>query len=87
MSVHSTDRQFFYNQSQKETAEKLKVELDKERLYADPFITEISPLRNFYVAEEYHRNYYEDHKDAPYCNIVISQKITSLLRKYRNDMN
>ena len=71
---------------QKETAEKLKAELDNERLYADPIITEISPLRNFYVAEEYHRNYYEDHKDAPYCNIVISPKITSLLRKYRNDV-
>lgn len=42
MSVHSTDRQFFYNQSQKETAEKLKAELDKERLYADPIITEVS---------------------------------------------
>jgi peptide-methionine (S)-S-oxide reductase len=77
---------FFHDQSQKETAEKLKAELDKERLYADPIITEIFPLRNFYVAEEYHRNYYEDHKDAPYCNIVISPKITSLLRKYRNDV-
>ena len=52
---------FFHNQSQKETAQKLKAELDNERLYADPIITEISPLRNFYVAEEYHRNYYEDH--------------------------
>ena len=77
---------FFHNQSQKETAEKLKTELDKERLYADPIITEISPLRNFYVAEEYHRNYYEDHKDAPYCNIVITPKISSLLRKYGNDV-
>ena len=76
----------FYNQSQKETAEKLKAEIDKERLYADPIMTEISRLRNFYVAEEYHRNYYEDHKDAPYCNIVISTKITSLLRKYGNDV-
>ena len=52
---------FFHNQSHKKTAEKLKAELDNERLYADPIITEISPLRNFYVAEEYHRNYYEDH--------------------------
>lgn len=86
MSVHSTDWQFFYNQSQKEPAEKLKAELDKERLYADPIITEISPLRNFYVAEEYHRNYFEDHKDGPYCNIIISPKIASLLRKYRNDV-
>jgi peptide-methionine (S)-S-oxide reductase len=86
MSVHSTDRQFFFIINHKKTAEKLKAELDNERLYADPIITEISTLRSFYVAEEYHRNYYEDLKDAPYCNIVISPKITSLLRKYRNDV-
>jgi len=64
----------------------LKAEIDKERLYTDPIMTEISPLRNFYVAEEYHRNYYEDHKDAPHYNIVINTKITSLLRKFRNDV-
>jgi peptide-methionine (S)-S-oxide reductase len=77
---------FFHYQKQKETAEKLKTELYKERLYTNPIITEISPLKDFYDAEEYHRNYYEDHKDIPYCNIVISPKITSLLRKYGHDL-
>jgi peptide-methionine (S)-S-oxide reductase len=77
---------FFHNQKQRETAEKLKVELNNERIYAKPIITEISPLRNFYVAEEYHRNYYEDHKNTPYCNIVINPKITSLLKKYKDNV-
>jgi peptide-methionine (S)-S-oxide reductase len=52
---------FFHNQTQKETAEKLKAELEKERFYIEPIVTEISPLRNFYAAEDYHKNYYEDH--------------------------
>jgi peptide-methionine (S)-S-oxide reductase len=77
---------FFQNQKQKETAEKLKAELDNENIYTKPIITEISPLRNFYAAEEYHRNYYDAHKDTPYCNIVINPKITSLLKKYGDDV-
>jgi peptide-methionine (S)-S-oxide reductase len=77
---------FFHNQKQRETAEKLKVELNNEKIYTKPIITEISPLRNFYAAEEYHRNYYEDHKNTPYCNIVINPKITSLLKKYKDNV-
>jgi peptide-methionine (S)-S-oxide reductase len=77
---------FFHSRKQKETAEKLRAELDYEKIYTKPIITEISPLRNFYAAEEYHRNYYEDHKDTPYCNIVINPKITSLLKKYRDEV-
>lgn len=77
---------FFHNQKQRETAEKLKVDLNNERIYTKPIITEISPLRNFYAAEEYHRNYYEDHKNTPYCNIVINPKITSLLKKYKDNV-
>jgi peptide-methionine (S)-S-oxide reductase len=77
---------FFHNQKQRDTAEKLKVELNNEKIYTKPIITEISPLRNFYAAEEYHRNYYEDHKNTPYCNIVINPKITSLLKKYKDNV-
>jgi peptide-methionine (S)-S-oxide reductase len=77
---------FFKNQKQKETAEKLKAELDNERIYTKPIITEISPLRSFYAAEEYHRNYYDAHKDTSYCNIVINPKIASLLKKYKDDV-
>jgi peptide-methionine (S)-S-oxide reductase len=46
---------FYHNQKQKETAKKLKTDLEKEGLFTDPIVTEISPLRNFYVAEEFTR--------------------------------
>jgi peptide-methionine (S)-S-oxide reductase len=75
---------FFHNQTQKETAEKLKAELEKERFYTEPIVTEISPLRNFYAAEDYHKNYYGDHQGIPYCNIISSPKVNGLLREYGN---
>ena len=75
---------FYHNQKQKETVEKLIAHLEKEGLFTDPIVTEISPLKNFYVAEDYHKNYYENNRNAPYCNIVIDPKVNSLLLRYRN---
>lgn len=75
---------FYHSQEQKKIAEKLKEELEKEGVFNAPIVTEISPFRNFFVAEDYHKNYYENNQGAPYCNFVISPKVRKLLMKYGN---
>lgn len=45
-------------------------------------VTEVEPLTAFYPAEEYHRNYYAAHKNAPYCQLVISPKLEKLKKRY-----
>ena len=77
---------FYHDEKQKEIAEKSKKELEKEGVYKDSIVTEITPFKNFYVAEDYHKNYYEKHQDAPYCNFVIEPKIHKLLQQYGNDV-
>ncbi|MGC2572269.1 MAG: peptide-methionine (S)-S-oxide reductase MsrA [Candidatus Nitrosopolaris sp.] len=77
---------FYHNEIQKEVAEKLKKELEAERVYKDQIVTEISPFKSFYVAEDYHRNYYEEHRRVPYCSYVIDPKIHNVLQQYRNDL-
>ena len=77
---------FYHTKKQKEIAENSKKELEKKGVYKDPIVTEISPFENFYVAEDYHKNYYENHRDAPYCNFVIDPKMRKLLLKYGNDV-
>ena len=74
---------FYHNQKQKEIAEESKKELEKEGVYEDPIVTEITPFENFYVAEDYHKNYYENNQSAPYCNFV---KVNKLLLKYANNV-
>jgi Peptide methionine sulfoxide reductase len=49
-------------------------------------VTEITPFKNFYVAEDYHKDYYENHQDAPYCSFVINPKVHKLIQKYGNDV-
>jgi len=77
---------FYHDQKQKEIAEKSKRDLEKAGVYKNPIVTEITPFKNFYVAEDYHKNYYEKHQDAPYCNFVINPKVHKLIRKYGNDL-
>jgi peptide-methionine (S)-S-oxide reductase len=77
---------FFHDDRQKEIAEKSKKDLEQSGLYKDRIVTEITPFKNFYIAEDYHKNYYDKHQEAPYCNFVIDPKIHKLLQQYRNDM-
>jgi peptide-methionine (S)-S-oxide reductase len=77
---------FYHDKTQKEAAEGVKKEIEKNGVYKDPIVTEITPFKNFYVAEDYHKNYYEEHQDAPYCDFVIDPKIRKLLQQYGNDV-
>jgi peptide-methionine (S)-S-oxide reductase len=77
---------FYHDEKQKEAAEKSKMALEKSGIYKDPVVTEITPFRKFYVAEDYHKKYYEQHQDAPYCRFVIDPKIHKLLSQYGKDI-
>jgi peptide-methionine (S)-S-oxide reductase len=77
---------FYHNNNQREIAEKSKREIEDKGIFKDPIVTEITPFKKFYVAEDYHKKYYEQHQDAPYCRFVIDPKIQKLLKQYRNDL-
>ena len=48
-------------------------------IFKHPIVTEISRLDNFYIAEDYHQNYYTNNKSQPYCKLVIKPKLDKLL--------
>jgi peptide-methionine (S)-S-oxide reductase len=66
---------FFHNDEQKKLAEHYKQKLNEEKVYDNPVITEIVPFKAFYVAEDYHQNYYALNGNAPYCTFVIQPKV------------
>ena len=73
---------FYHDDNQKNIAEKLKKELEKEDVFKNPIVTEITPFSKFYPAENYHKEYFENNRNAPYCSFVIDPKIQKLLQKY-----
>jgi peptide-methionine (S)-S-oxide reductase len=73
---------FYHNQEQKATAEKLIDELNKEGIWSKPIVTSVEPLKVFYKAETYHKDYYKKHPKEPYCQAVIAPKIAKLQQRF-----
>jgi peptide-methionine (S)-S-oxide reductase len=66
---------FYHTDGQKRLAEHYKQKLDASGLFAGPVVTEIVPFTEFYRAEAYHQNYFEEHSWQPYCRAVIRPKV------------
>lgn len=73
---------FYHNADQKEEAEKIIDQLSSERVYDDPIVTEVTAFEVFYVAEDYHKNYYNNNKNQGYCRAVINPKLDKFMKKY-----
>ncbi|MRT15829.1 peptide-methionine (S)-S-oxide reductase MsrA [Vitellibacter sp. q18] len=67
---------YYHNERQREIAE--KVLKDMQPYYENPIVTEISALKIFYEAEDYHQDYYKNNPNAGYCSAVISPKLARL---------
>jgi peptide-methionine (S)-S-oxide reductase len=66
---------FYYNDAQKKTAEDYKIKLNASGAWEKPVVTEIVPASDFYVAEDYHQDYYALNGSQPYCQYVIRPKL------------
>jgi peptide-methionine (S)-S-oxide reductase len=73
---------FYHTDEQKEVAEKSRVEAEKSGMYKDKFVTEITPFKNFYPADSYHKDYYNRNNSQGYCQYVIDPKITKLYKEF-----
>ena len=69
---------YYHSDSQKVMAQKSKDNANNIKLYSNPIITEISVLDTFYIAENYHQNYYRLNKNTFYCQLVIKPKLEKL---------
>lgn len=74
---------FYHNEKQKELAEKYKKELDASGAWDKPIVTEISEYKNFYIAEDYHQNYFNQNGSQPYCSFVIQPKIEKFEKVFK----
>ena len=73
---------FFHSEEQREAAEALVRELEKEGAYLDPIVTRIVPASEFWPAEDYHQNYLNTHPSQPYCAVVVAPKVAKFRKKF-----
>lgn len=73
---------FYHDEDQKRIAEQSREKTDASDLWEDPIVTEVSPLENYYKAEDYHQNYYDNNPNAGYCSVVIAPKIAKFKKDF-----
>ena len=73
---------FYHTPEQREAADEVIVELERERAFPAPIVTEVVRLDRFWPAEAYHRDYYARHPEQAYCRVVIAPKLGKLRRLY-----
>lgn len=78
---------FYHNSKQRELANHYIDELNKENAYPKPIVTEVSALKKFYKAEDYHQDYYENHAEQPYCKFVIQPKTEKFQKVFKDKLN
>jgi len=71
---------FYSNEEQKNIAEKSMN--DNSVVWNDPIVTEIIPLQTFYIAEQEHQDFFAQHPESAYCQVIINPKLKKLRKKF-----
>jgi len=77
---------FYDDQEQKKEAHGMIDKLTKELVFDRPIVTEVSPVTEFYEAEDYHQNYFNQNSDKSYCAFVIQPKLTKFTKEFKDKL-
>ena len=73
---------FTHSAEQQVTAEAAIIDLTKQGIWPSPIVTEVTPIAEFFPAEEYHSQYYRLNPDAGYCQVVIAPKVAKARARF-----
>ena len=73
---------FYSDEEQQRIAEDVIAEMTAAKVFPEPIVTSVEPAEEFYAAENYHQNYYNENSNQPYCMFTISPKLAKLEKKF-----
>ena len=76
----------YHNEEQRASAKKVIAALGEEGIWPDPIVTAIEPYEEFYSAEAYHQEYYENNPNAGYCRVVINPKVEKFEKLFKEKL-
>jgi peptide-methionine (S)-S-oxide reductase len=76
----------FHNEAQHKLAEEIIQELDSEGIWNNPLVTAVEPFEQFYSAEAYHQEYYENNPNQGYCRLVINPKVEKFEKVFKEKL-
>jgi len=73
---------FYHSDEQKRVAEEVIKEVTEGDVYDNPIVTQIAPFDKFYVAENYHQEYFANNPNQPYCAAIVAPKVSKFRKKF-----
>lgn len=73
---------YYHTPEQREAAVSLITDLNAQKIWDQPIVTEVEPLMDFYVAEDYHQEYFAKNPYQPYCMAVVAPKVTKFRKHF-----
>jgi peptide-methionine (S)-S-oxide reductase len=73
---------FYHSPEQRQTAEQVIQAIQAAKIWDDPIVTEVTPLTDFYKAEDYHQEYFRHNPNQGYCRAVIAPKVAKFRKQY-----
>lgn len=77
---------FYTDEQQKDIALSIIKELNEQKVYSKPIVTEVSPLKDFYAAEDYHQDYFANNPNQAYCQFVIVPKLEKFKKVFKDKL-
>ena len=77
---------YYHTSAQKAVADAWLKKLNDEKVFPNPIVTEILPIKNFYKAEDYHQNYFKDNGEEGYCRVVIKPKMDKFRKAFKDKL-
>jgi peptide-methionine (S)-S-oxide reductase len=77
---------FYHDDAQKQTAETVIKEISDARLWPNPIVTQLTKFDKFYIAEDYHQEYFANNSGQPYCTVVIAPKVAKFRKQFINEL-
>ena len=78
IGTHYRSAIFYHSEAQRETAEKVIRQLEEEKIFREPIVTQVTKAGEFYEAEQEHHDYYNQNRNQPYCRVIIDPKVQKL---------
>ena len=73
---------FFHSEEQKQIAGEVIAEINAEKMYDKPIVTEVTAFERFWPAEDYHQEYFANNPSQPYCTAVVAPKVGKFRQKF-----
>ncbi len=73
---------FFHSPEQQRIAREVIAELSEQQLWDRPIVTEVTPAREFYTAEDYHQEYFANNQFQPYCMAIVAPKVKKFRKQF-----